>query len=210
VLQLESRLKKRNNIARKPRTDKKMSLSQMRSQLRNVGLELGANADSSASAPLDDSMTGTASASASSVALPAHLRAARERSRGRSVSKRRDRAVKRALADPIDVDNEEAAAGGKGKKRQRLDRSVSARPGARSVSRAHDAALTRSQSRATSGLRDQQMDQKAQRLQKKSQRHHLELSKVAARAGEGDRRIFVKMPKHLFSGKRGIGKTDRR
>ena len=74
VVQLDSRLKKRNNIARKPRTDKKMSLSQMRSQLRNVGLELGANADSSASAPLDDSMTGTvsASASASSVALPVH------------------------------------------------------------------------------------------------------------------------------------------
>ena len=72
VLQLESRLKKRNNIARKPRTDKKMSLTQMRSQLRNVGLELGTNADSSASVPLDDSMTGTASASASSAALPVY------------------------------------------------------------------------------------------------------------------------------------------
>ena len=54
------------------------------------------------------------------------------------------------------------------------------------------------------------MDKKAQRLQKKSQRHHLEISKAGARAGEADRRIVVKMPKHLFSGKRGIGKTDRR
>jgi nucleolar GTP-binding protein len=31
-----------------------------------------------------------------------------------------------------------------------------------------------------------------------------------ARAGEGDRKIPSLMPKHLFSGKRGIGKTDRR
>jgi nucleolar GTP-binding protein len=31
-----------------------------------------------------------------------------------------------------------------------------------------------------------------------------------AKAGEGDRVIPTKMPKHLFSGKRGIGKTDRR
>jgi nucleolar GTP-binding protein len=30
------------------------------------------------------------------------------------------------------------------------------------------------------------------------------------RLGESDRRFFTKMPKHLFSGKRGIGKTDRR
>lgn len=28
--------------------------------------------------------------------------------------------------------------------------------------------------------------------------------------GEGDRFIGNKMPKHLFSGKRGTGKTDRR
>lgn len=31
-----------------------------------------------------------------------------------------------------------------------------------------------------------------------------------ARAGEADRVIQTKMPKHLFSGKRGKGKTDRR
>ncbi|MCP9265983.1 Nucleolar GTP-binding protein 1 [Dirofilaria immitis] len=31
-----------------------------------------------------------------------------------------------------------------------------------------------------------------------------------ARKGEADRHIFVKCPKHLFSGKRGLGKTDRR
>lgn len=31
-----------------------------------------------------------------------------------------------------------------------------------------------------------------------------------ARKGESDRHIFVKRPKHLFSGKRGLGKTERR
>ena len=31
-----------------------------------------------------------------------------------------------------------------------------------------------------------------------------------AKIGEADRSIITKMPKHLFSGKRGIGKTDRR
>lgn len=67
VLQMESRLKKRNNIARTPRTDKKMSIRQMRSRLQNVGLELGANASDSASAPQDDSMTGTSSATSSAI-----------------------------------------------------------------------------------------------------------------------------------------------
>jgi len=31
-----------------------------------------------------------------------------------------------------------------------------------------------------------------------------------SRKGEGDRHISVKKPKHLFTGKRGVGKTDRR
>lgn len=31
-----------------------------------------------------------------------------------------------------------------------------------------------------------------------------------ARKGEADRHIAVKKPKHLFAGKRGIGKTERR
>ena len=30
------------------------------------------------------------------------------------------------------------------------------------------------------------------------------------KAGESDRKITTKMPKHLFAGKRGSGKTDRR
>lgn len=31
-----------------------------------------------------------------------------------------------------------------------------------------------------------------------------------ARKGEGDRKIFDLKPKHLFAGKRKMGKTDRR
>ncbi|KAK3281987.1 hypothetical protein CYMTET_10256 [Cymbomonas tetramitiformis] len=47
---------------------------------------------------------------------------------------------------------------------------------------------------------------KAIKLSDKAQRSRNKMAK----AGEGDRVIHTKMPKHLFSGKRGIGKTDRR
>jgi len=41
---------------------------------------------------------------------------------------------------------------------------------------------------------------------------HRSLKKIGkkGRQGTADRFIGTKMPKHLFSGKRGIGKTDRR
>jgi nucleolar GTP-binding protein len=48
-------------------------------------------------------------------------------------------------------------------------------------------------------MRAQKMADKAQRKMNKR-----------AKIGEADRTIITKMPKHLFSGKRGIGKTDRR
>jgi nucleolar GTP-binding protein len=47
---------------------------------------------------------------------------------------------------------------------------------------------------------------KAQKMSDKAQR----LMNKQAKAGEADRRILTKMPKHLFSGKRSNGKTDRR
>jgi nucleolar GTP-binding protein len=43
---------------------------------------------------------------------------------------------------------------------------------------------------------------KAKHAQRKANQH--------ARASESDRRVLNDMPRHLFSGKRGIGKTDRR
>merc|ERR1712002_1162840 len=73
---------------------------------------------------------------------------------------------------------------------------------------------TRSQSRARSmsrprdesGLRDASMVQKAKKLAKISQRPMIRMGK----AGESDRHIPTLKPKHLLTGKRGIGKTQRR
>lgn len=56
------------------------------------------------------------------------------------------------------------------------------------------------------GVKDVVQKQKAVKLADKAQK----LRNRMARAGEGDRVIQTKMPKHLFSGKRGVGKTDRR
>lgn len=56
------------------------------------------------------------------------------------------------------------------------------------------------------GIKDLVQKQKAVKLADKAQK----LRNRMARAGEGDRAIQTKMPKHLFSGKRGVGKTDRR
>jgi nucleolar GTP-binding protein len=55
-------------------------------------------------------------------------------------------------------------------------------------------------------LRDTSMKQKAVKMADKAQKHRNKMG----RAGEGDRMIPSKKPKHLFSGKRGIGKSDRR
>lgn len=60
--------------------------------------------------------------------------------------------------------------------------------------------------RDQSGVRDVTMAIKARKINKMSQRK----ANLGAKTGEADRRIFVKMPKHLYSGKRSTGKTDRR
>ncbi|XP_043489384.1 nucleolar GTP-binding protein 1 [Polistes fuscatus] len=68
---------------------------------------------------------------------------------------------------------------------------------------------TESQSRARSemGIRDVDM-----KLKLKNIAHKALKKKVAKKGlkGEADRFIGTKMPRHLFSGKRGVGKTDRR
>jgi nucleolar GTP-binding protein len=56
------------------------------------------------------------------------------------------------------------------------------------------------------GVKDVAQRNKALKMADKAQKRRNRLAK----AGEGDRTIHTKMPKHLFSGKRGIGKTDRR
>ena len=55
-------------------------------------------------------------------------------------------------------------------------------------------------------MRNDDERMRAQKLADKAQRKANKRAKI----GEADRQIITKMPKHLFSGKRGIGKTDRR
>jgi len=102
--------------------------------------------------------------------------------RGRSKSRV---AAKRAK---MDVDGEEAAAV-ENKKQQR----------------------GRSNSRVTprdkSGVRDPEQQKKIKKMEKKVQKKAFG---NLGKGGESDRHIAVKKPRHLFAGKRGMGKTDRR
>lgn len=56
------------------------------------------------------------------------------------------------------------------------------------------------------GLKNMEQRVRATKAARKSQNSIA----MQGRKGEADRFIGTKMPKHLFSGKRGIGKTDRR
>lgn len=59
---------------------------------------------------------------------------------------------------------------------------------------------------ARDGVKDVTQKNKALKIADKKQKTRNRMGK----AGEADRVITTKMPKHLFSGKRGMGKTDRR
>ena len=72
----------------------------------------------------------------------------------------------------------------------------------RSLSRGPDRA--RSESRPGEGFKDGPQKVKAQKMSDKAQR----LRNKLAKAGEADRVILTKMPKHLFSGKRSNGTND--
>ena len=60
--------------------------------------------------------------------------------------------------------------------------------------------------RQAAGLRDEEQAKRANKLRNFDQRPR----NYMAKAGEADRKIQTKMPKHLFAGKRKMGKTDRR
>ncbi|KAF7455955.1 Nucleolar GTP-binding protein 1 [Cryptosporidium felis] len=60
--------------------------------------------------------------------------------------------------------------------------------------------------RIDASLKPGKQREKAEKLRRKAQ---VKLGKLARR-GEADRSVPTKMPMHLFSGKRGMGKTDRR
>ena len=61
--------------------------------------------------------------------------------------------------------------------------------------------------RDKSGVRDPEQRKKIKKMEKKVQKKTFG---NMGKAGESDRHIGVKMPKHLFAGKRKMGKTDRR
>jgi nucleolar GTP-binding protein len=61
--------------------------------------------------------------------------------------------------------------------------------------------------RDKSGIRDESMAKVVKTMRNKAQK---QFNKKESRIGEGDRVITTKKPKHLFSGKRKMGKTDRR
>jgi len=61
--------------------------------------------------------------------------------------------------------------------------------------------------RDKSGIRDEAMGAKVRDMSNKSMRKLLNRD---SKKGEADRVILNMKPKHLFSGKRGMGKTDRR
>ena len=61
--------------------------------------------------------------------------------------------------------------------------------------------------RDKSGIRDEEMGEKVRVMKNKSLRSLLNRD---AKKGEADRVILCAKPKHLFAGKRGMGKTDRR
>ncbi|XP_040581264.1 GTP-binding protein 4 [Lepeophtheirus salmonis] len=61
--------------------------------------------------------------------------------------------------------------------------------------------------RSQSGVRDSSQVSKINKMNKKTQNKSFN---KFGKVGESDRKITTKMPKHLFAGKRGSGKTDRR
>jgi len=115
-----------------------------------------------------------------------------------SAERGRSRDSKKSTND-MEVDS---GAGGKVVKKVRAN-SVSCD---RSETRRNDVSIARSRSPSAMGLRDEAQAKKVSKLAKRKQ---FKLNKFG-HASESDRRIAIKKPKHLFSGKRGNGKTDRR
>lgn len=113
--------------------------------------------------------------------------------RARSVSRvGRKRTRSQSRADAMEVEDGQPPA-------KRVHSSKS-----RSMSRGRS--LSMAEPKKGSGLKDVVQRNKALKMADKAQKR---MGKMA-KAGEADRVIPTKMPKHLFSGKRGIGKTQRR
>ncbi|KER25450.1 GTP-binding domain protein [Opisthorchis viverrini] len=127
-----------------------------------------------------------------------HVRAPQVPRSARSVSVHKIRTDLGELG--LDVDMEEEGERGRALKKMKRQRNSTPNPH-------REASIARaSRPRSLSAVRDPKMQEKVQRMNKLAQRKTVTL----ARKGEGDRTIPDWKPKHLFSGKRSTGKTDRR
>ncbi|KAG8469888.1 hypothetical protein KFE25_006343 [Diacronema lutheri] len=127
------------------------------------------------------------------------------RKRGRSTSPRRGLSASRG-------DAEEAAAR-TGSKKPKSELTPDERKAAKLVRshskvaiRGESKSASRPRSRSVAGLRDESMVRSADKLLKKQQRQR----NLHGKVGESDRVITMKKEKWMLTGKRGIGKTDRR
>lgn len=109
----------------------------------------------------------------------------------------------------VDVDSSENSHFGRARSKS-VDKRMSRKrraESAMSVERSRSRSKSKTpQTRDKSGVRDEVMAKKAKKLHKVNQRD----MNLHAKKGESDRRILCSKPKHLFSGKRKAGKTDRR
>merc|ERR1719242_616464 len=125
----------------------------------------------------------------------------------KSVAKKRTRSVSRLKAEfeelgvtDLEVDNPDAHF-------NRACSTSKVRPAKRMRTGEDPHRSQSAQPRSQSGIRDPNQTKKLDKLKKKADKKTFASQ---GKAGESDRRIQEKKPKHLFAGKRGLGKTDRR
>ncbi|KAF9227100.1 P-loop containing nucleoside triphosphate hydrolase protein [Gyrodon lividus] len=117
---------------------------------------------------------------------------------------------KRAEAD-MDVDMDEGGEGDEGEEGDWMDVDGEEAPISKRSKGNSGAVIVKNpraprSNRQLAGMRDEQQASRAIKLRNLGQRER----NMHAKAGESDRAIRVKKPKHLFAGKRKGGKTDRR
>ncbi|XP_065574535.1 GTP-binding protein 4-like [Artemia franciscana] len=123
-------------------------------------------------------------------------------------SRKRERSVSRLREEMENLGVDMSNTGSANFTKTDRSKSRSARPlkKARADSEGRVRSASRSVPRSEMGVKDKAAQIKLKKMHKKAQTKMNRMGK----AGEADRHIGTKMPKHLFSGKRGSGKTDRR
>jgi len=191
VIKEKNRMAKKNNHPTMSRAvaARSKSVSEFVEHMGELGVKTAAGAL--------NNLRGKAKVKGGHDALPARDRRPGGASAG-AVGERRGRSPTRG-DDTMDIDDGHSDGGPATKKRR-----ASSVPRDRSSTARDAASIARSRSPSASGLRDQAALDKAEKITKKKQ---FSRNKQGF-ASESDRRIPTKKPKHLFSGKRGNGKTD--